>query len=316
MSLDFSRPHQHIDVGHSQLAYYRFGRGPDVVLIHGWPLTAATYRHLVARLAERYTCHLFDLPTTGATEITAATPIGIPQHAATVRAAIDRLGLSRYALVGHDSGGFIARIVAANDPRAVALVLSNTEIPGHTPPMLTLLALVAKLGLGPLVFGRMLRSSWLRRSMLGFGGCFTDAAYVDGEFKTVQLDPLLQPGKLAGQLRLFDTLSHDLMATLDGIHAQIKVPVALVWGTDDPWFPLAKAKRMMPSFAGPTTLTEIAAGKLFVHEDRADEVAAAAIAHLETYFAASPNANANASSSTSSPVAPSTSSRSPVATPR
>lgn len=293
MSLDFSRHHQLIDVGHSRLAYYKFGSGPDVVLIHGWPLTAATYRHLVARLASRYTCHLFDLPTTGATEITAATPIGIPQHAATVRAAIDRLGLSRYALVGHDSGGFIARIVAANDPRAVGLVLGNTEIPGHTPAMLTLLALVAKLGLGEFVFGRVLRSSWLRRSMFGFEGCFTDAAYADGEFKTAQLDPLLAPGKLAGQLRLFDTLTHDLMATLDAIHAQIAVPVALVWGTDDPWFPLAKAKRMLSSFAGPTTLTEIRGGKLFVHEDRADEFAAATVSHLAQCFATKPVAHSH-----------------------
>lgn len=312
MSLDFSRPHQRVDVGHSQLAYYKFGSGPDVVLIHGWPLTAATYRHLVARLADRYTCHLFDLPTTGATEITAATPIGIPQHAATVRAAIDRLGLTRYALIGHDSGGFIARIVAANDPRAVGLVLGNTEIPGYTPPLLTMLALVTKLGLGQFVFGRVLRSSWLRRSMFGFGGCFTDAAYADGEFKTAQLDPLLAPGKLASQLRLFDTLTHDLMATLDGIHAQIKVPVALVWGTDDPWFPLAKAKQMFPGFAGPTTLTEIAGGKLFVHEDRADEFATATRAHLAKCF----DATVSASSSASPPAAPPAPSRSPAATPR
>lgn len=312
MSLDFSRPHQLIDVGHSQLAYYKFGSGPDVVLIHGWPQTAATYRHLVAALSSHYTCHLFDLPGTGATEVTAATPVSVPAHADTVRAAIDRIGLRRYGIIGYDSGGFIARLVVADDPRAVGLVLGNTEIPGHHPPMLTLLFLVAKLGLGKAMLGLMLRSSWLRRSPLGFRGCFTDPAYVDGEFKTVQLDPLLAPGKLAGQLRLLDSLSNGLLATLDAAHARISVPVALVWGTDDPWFPLAKAKRMAQSFAGPTTFFEIARGKLCVHEDHADEFAAATLAHFAQCF----DTTVSASASTSLPAAPSAPSRSPAATPR
>jgi hypothetical protein len=30
--------------GHGRLTYYRFGQGPDVVMIHGWPLHSATFR--------------------------------------------------------------------------------------------------------------------------------------------------------------------------------------------------------------------------------------------------------------------------------
>jgi hypothetical protein len=35
-------PDRMLDVGHAKLAYYRFGQGPDVVCVHGWPLHAAT----------------------------------------------------------------------------------------------------------------------------------------------------------------------------------------------------------------------------------------------------------------------------------
>ena len=123
-SIAFARPHDFVAAGRGRLAYWRFGQGPDVVLVHGWPLTAATFRHLAPALAQKYTLHLFDLPGVGHSEWSG--PIGFVTHAAALRAAIDTLGLQRYALVAHDSGGTIARLVAADDPRAVALVLGNT----------------------------------------------------------------------------------------------------------------------------------------------------------------------------------------------
>src|SRR5262245_53887289 len=61
-------PRAFLDVGHSRLAYRRFGQGPDVVLVHGWPLHSATFRRLVPLLADAFTCHLFDLPGAGQTE--------------------------------------------------------------------------------------------------------------------------------------------------------------------------------------------------------------------------------------------------------
>src|SRR6185295_1757181 len=93
------KPDSWIDVGHSRLAYRRFGRGPDLVFVHGWPIHAATFRGLVPRLADAFTCHLFDLPGAGQTETTADSPIHLGAHADTVRRAIDVLGLDRYALL-------------------------------------------------------------------------------------------------------------------------------------------------------------------------------------------------------------------------
>ena len=44
-------------------------------------------------------------------------------------------------------------------------------------------------------------------------------------------------------------------------------PVSLVWGEDDPFFPVERTRAMLPEFAGPVTLTVIPDGKLFVHEE-------------------------------------------------
>ena len=64
-SLAFRKPHSYVDAGTERLAYWRFGRGPDVVLIHGWPLHSATFRRIVPAFAPQLTVHLFDLPGTG-----------------------------------------------------------------------------------------------------------------------------------------------------------------------------------------------------------------------------------------------------------
>jgi haloalkane dehalogenase len=268
---DFAKPHRFIDVGHSKLAAWSFGRGPDVVLVHGWPLSAATWRHVVDTLKNDFTCHLVDLPGAGHTETTDASPIELRAHEGTLRTAIDAMGLSRYALVGHDSGGFVARRVAAKDPRVTGLVLGNTEIPGHTPPLLVAYMLLARSGLGAQLLRPILSSRWARHSPLGFGGCFEDPRFADGEFHDLFVRPLIEsPRAMAGAMALLRNADHRTLAGLEGVHRDIRVPVQLVWGTDDPWFPLAKARVMAHQFGGPTEVVEIPGGKLFVHEERAE----------------------------------------------
>ena len=129
-------PRELVDVGHSRLAYRRVGRGPDLLLVHGWPLTMATYRRLLPTLAEQFTCHLVDLPGAGFTEISERTPISMHDHCDTLERAIEVIGLDRYALLAHDSGGFFARAVAArHGDRVTGIVLGNTETPGSKLPL-------------------------------------------------------------------------------------------------------------------------------------------------------------------------------------
>lgn len=278
-------PLEPLDVGHSRLAYYRAGRGPDLVFVHGWPLHAATFRAVVARLEDSYTCHLLDLPGAGRTVSTPDAPIDLRAHGATVRAAIDKLGLERYAFVAHDSGGFVARTVAAGDPRVRGLVLGNTEIPGHLPWQLVAYGLLGKLPASRSLFRTMLRARLLRHSALGFGGCFEDVRFVDGEFGELFVRPLLEDDDaLRGAMQLLATADKSYLAGLRDTHRAIRAPVQLVWGSADPFFPLRLARDMLAQFGGPATLVEIPGGKLFAHEDHADDFARAARPFLAGCF--------------------------------
>jgi pimeloyl-ACP methyl ester carboxylesterase len=68
----------------------------------------------------------------------------------------------------------------------------------------------------------------------------------------------------------------------------MRMPVRLIWGTDDPLFPIAKARRMTPSFAGGADFRQIAGAKLYSHEDHPDEYVAAARPFLRSVLLSLP----------------------------
>lgn len=268
------RPDRMLDVGHSKVAAYRFGEGPDVVCVHGWPLHAATWRNIVPLLADGFTLHLLDLPGTGQSEWSRSSKIDLVAHAEAVRASVDQLGLDRFAYVAHDSGAAIARLAAAGDPRVFANVMGNTEIPGHVPWQIGVFVAAAKV---PWVWRRffsMMRFSAVRRSALGFGGCFTDSATVDGDFGDWFVKPLLSSPRVAeGQTQLVLGLDGRVIERLRDVHAQLTGPSLLIWGPGDPFFPIGKAREMLGQFSAGAELVEIEGAKLFAHEDHADEFA-------------------------------------------
>ncbi|HEX6241661.1 MAG TPA: alpha/beta hydrolase [Polyangiales bacterium] len=279
----------YLDVGHSRIPHWQVGAGPDLLFIHGWPLHAATFRDLVPLLAQRFTCHVIDLPGCGRSHWSRSSQISLRAHAASMRAVADQLGLSRYGVVAHDSGAVIGRLLSADDARVSALVMGNTEIPGHRPKQVELLVWLTKLRLGKLFSLPVLGIPALRRSALGYKGCFHDVMHLDGEFGRLFIQPLLRSPKIAaGQERLLHGFDWSLIDSLGEVHARIRSESLLIWGADDPYFPIDKARRMLDQFRGGAALHAISPGKLFVNEEFPQRFAAAALPFLERKLAREP----------------------------
>jgi pimeloyl-ACP methyl ester carboxylesterase len=274
------------DIGHSRVPHYSVGRGPDLLLLHGWPLYSATFRHIVPVLAERYTCHLIDLPGVGDSEWGPESKISLHDHARCARTIIDRLAITNYAIVAQDSGAVVARLLAAFDTRVRGLVLGNTEIPGHHPWQLKVYKLLAGLPFGAHLFGAALRLRALRQSNLAYGGCFSDLAYLEGEFRELFIDATVRSRRaLEGHARLFQDFDWSMIDALVETHAQLRAPVHFIWGKQDPYFPLAKLERSLSQFAGGASLTVIDPGKLMVHEEFPVAFATEARSFLDACFA-------------------------------
>ena len=273
-------PHQFIDVGAGEVAYRQVGSGPDVVFVHGWPATGATFRGLLPHLAPHVTCHVLDLVGAGDSRFDRSTPIGIAHHIASVRHVIDALGLTSVAVVGHDSGGMIARHAMVEDTRLRAMALVDTEQPqGLNARFLQFLVMAQIPGFEHLLAWAAMRRG-LRRSPFLLGDCFADRTLIGGTFEEFTLAPLRDdPERRWAAGRLIKSFDRKYVRALADIHRRITVPVRLVWGEDDPFFPLAWTQEMVHTFPH-ATLEVVPKGKLFVHEEFPTEVAQAILPTL------------------------------------
>jgi 3-oxoadipate enol-lactonase len=107
------------------------GAGP-VMLLHGFPLNGAMWDDLVPALADRYHLIVPDLRGHGATDAPDG-PYEMADYAADVVALLDRLDISRAAIVGLSMGGYITiQLLACAPERISAAVLADTMGRGDT----------------------------------------------------------------------------------------------------------------------------------------------------------------------------------------
>ncbi|MCB0968443.1 MAG: alpha/beta hydrolase [Ilumatobacter sp.] len=268
-------PDRMIDVGAGQVAVRSVGSGPDVLFVHGWPVTGATYRTLLPYLAPHVRCHVVDLVGTGSSSYDATTPVSVHGHIEAVRRVVDELGLTDVTVVGHDSGGLIARHALAGDPRVRAFVLIDTEQPAGLTFRFKMFLWGRHLPGYGRVLGWLVGQRRLRRLPLVLGGAFDDRDLLDGEFDEFFLQPLhTDPVALGAAIRLLDSFDTADVTALADVHRRIDVPVHLIWGEHDPFFPVDRAREMVDTFPD-ARLTVIDGASLFAHEERPTDVAAA-----------------------------------------
>lgn len=274
-------PVETLDVGMARIAYRRYGSGPALLLVHGFPLSGFTWRKVLPALAERHTCYVPDVPGMGESEWTDATDFSFPGQGRTLKAFVDGLGLRRYSVLAQDTGGTFARYLALEDPAPVdKLILINTEMPGHRPPWVPLYQFLMELPGTLAVFGALLRSSTYLRSALGFGGCFCDLRLIEGDFHAHVVEPLRRsPRRMAGMRAYLRGAKWGPVDALARDHARLTMPVHLIWGADDPTFPIALARPMVGQFPD-ARLTEVAGARLLIHEEKPAEVARIALDFL------------------------------------
>lgn len=270
-----AEPDDLLDVGAGQVAHRQVGHGPHVLFVHGWPVSGATFRTLLPHLVDHVTCHVIDLPGAGSSRFSASTPLSVDQHITSVRRVVDLLALDEVAVVGHDSGGLIARHALAGDPRLRSMGLINTEQPDGLSWRFKLFLAGRHLpGFGS-ALGWAVGHPRVRRNPLVLGDAFADRTLLDGDFDELFLEPLHRdPARRAAAMRVLRTFDADHITALAELHRRIDVPVQLVWGDQDPFFPIDRARAMVATF--PDARLEVVAGAgLFSHEERPAEVAAA-----------------------------------------
>ena len=191
-------PDRFIDTGGGAVAYYRVGTGPDVVFSHGWPVSAATWRTLLPYLAPHVTCHIIDHLGAGQSRFDRSTTISLESHEQALRDVVDELGLTDFAVVGHDSGAMIARYAFAGDERVRSWGLIDTEQPPKPHWRFSSFLAIRNVPRFEALIARVFGMPRLRRFKLLGGDLFHDRSLLDGEFDEFFLRPLRDdPDRLA-----------------------------------------------------------------------------------------------------------------------
>jgi len=106
------------------------GKGPTVLLLHGYAETAQMWKPLAVQLAPRFTVVAIDLPGIGDSSIPAS-GIDMKTSAQRIHEGVHKLGYDRARVVGHDIGLMVAYAYAAMYPSEVEqLTLMDAFLPG------------------------------------------------------------------------------------------------------------------------------------------------------------------------------------------
>lgn len=113
-----------------RLHYVLAGRGPPVLLLHGFPETWYSWRRIIPALAREHTVIVPDLRGVGRSSVPRS---GYDKQtmAADLHALVRRLGLRQVSVVGHDLGAWVAYAYAREHRREVRrLAFLEAGLPG------------------------------------------------------------------------------------------------------------------------------------------------------------------------------------------
>jgi hypothetical protein len=218
--------------------------GRPVVFIHGYSMGSSLWRGLSQRLAAREFCCVAPTWPLGA-HTEAMRPdaeLTMEGIAAIVAELLDALGLEDVVLVGNDTGGAVAQLVATSTPeRLGALVLTSCDAFEHFPPPI-LKPLIAAAKAGPAFDAAIqpLRTRFGRKR--GFGAL----AHADiDKLVTEWVEPALADRRVRNDLRrLTASLNRETTVRAAALLPQFTKPALIAWSADDAFFPLEDGRRL------------------------------------------------------------------------
>ncbi|MGW7090175.1 alpha/beta fold hydrolase [Streptomyces sp. NPDC054871] len=127
--------HKFAKVRDVRMHYVTGGKGPALVLLHGWPQTWYEWRKVMPALARHHTVYALDLPGLGDSK---GSPASFDKKtlARYVHGLLrDRIGLDNFDLVAHDLGAGVGAHYVSQFPRQVnSYVHMDYPLPGRKLP--------------------------------------------------------------------------------------------------------------------------------------------------------------------------------------
>lgn len=258
------------------IRYCERGEGEPMVFVHPMVVNGDLWRKVVPTLAADFRCITPDWPLGGHDiPMTPGADLSPPGIARIVAGFLEALDLRDVTLVGNDTGGAIAQIVATHHPERLGrLALVTCDAFDNFPPTAAK-PLVWLTYWRPLIVtaGRLARLPWLQRRPFVFG--LLTKRRIEQEIVDSYLSPSISN----------PAVRHDCVKALRGLaprHTEeaarllpaFRGPALVAWSTHDRFFPFEHAERLA-ALLPDARLVPIDDAYTFVPEDQPDVLASA-----------------------------------------
>jgi pimeloyl-ACP methyl ester carboxylesterase len=263
-----------------KIAYTEFGSGPAALFIHGIGTSGLLWREVIGQVQDTSRCIAIDLPLHGGTP--ARSDLSVAAMAQAAADLCDALGLEQVDLVGNDTGGAVAQVLAARQPERIrSLVLTNCDTEGNFPPpeFLPILDLARQGQVAPFLAAIVADPSSWQTSPLAGG--YEHPDQISDEVYRANLIPL---GETIEQARDFERLLVALdpadLESVDGALRALDAPTLIVWGTADTAFPIKWAYQLRDMIPGAREVIEVDGAKMLFPEERPGDL----VPHLRRHW--------------------------------
>ena len=280
--------HEYVDVNNIRMHYVTQGKGPLMLMIHGFPEFWYSWRHQIPEMAKRFKVVAPDMRGYNQTE----KPVGVGQYrldvlTADVAGLIKALGYDKAVVVAHDWGGVVAWAFAMAYPEMVdRLIIMNC------PPSQVLIEHLMKnpkqlrrsyymfLFQIPLLPEAVFRFNNYMMIEKAFRGWAIDkSAFSDEDIKMLK-EAAAKPGALTASVNYYRAALRNLKmgfaamkaARTGVIHDKVKSPTLVIWAEGD----VALGKEMTYDFHkvmdAPLEIRYIPDCSHWVQQERPEEV--------------------------------------------
>ena len=251
------------------LRYRDFGDGTPVVFLAGLALSSGFWRRLVPALTPALRAIVPNLPLGAHTvPMRPDADLSPPAIADLVVELLDSLNLKEAVIVGNDTGGVIAKLVATRHPERVrALVLTPCEcFENFLPPLYRYLQILAHIPGATWPLSQSLRLTPLRRLPIAYGWLTKrklDKAAYDSYLKPAQTNR----GVRRDSAKVLRAIRRRYTLQADAELAHFQAPTLIAWANEDRVFPYKHAERLAQTLPN-AQLIPIADSYTYIPEDQ------------------------------------------------
>lgn len=266
-------------IGPAEVAYVETGtpgRTP-VVLLHGFPTHSFLWRHVMFALGDDVHALAPDLLGLGDTVVSPYEDFTAPMQAELLLEWLDRLGLDRVALVGHDMGGAVAQQIVANHPERVShlALVNSVAYDGWPAPFVQQIMRVARTpGLDTIAYALDIPRRVAHSARLGFARAVHDPTRLSAAVIDEYLRPITTvEGRERARRFLLAADARFTMEAIPGLQRFVG-PALVVWGADDVFLSPSWGLRLVDDLPGAERLELLPFCGHLVPEEQPDQLAA------------------------------------------